>query len=335
MRETMQQIVLHRNPAGIPAESDFALREQPMPAPAEGEVLCRTEFLSLDPYMRSQIAGRHISGTIAPGDPMRGETVSRVVASRNAAFKEGELVRCFGGWSTYSLHTGSELTKLPADFPAPSLALSTLGMPGLTAWAGLRCLAKPQAGETVVVPAATGGVGAVAGQLASAGGCRVVGIAGSDEKCRQATEALGYDHCINRRGQDIATALDECCPDGINVYFDLVGGDLLTLASERLAHGGRILLCGLMADYNSDSRPAGPPPGLWIRARAIIYGLVVYDFEDRRDEFLEEARTLYHEGKLRPWEDVSHGLASAPAAFVRLMRGENHGKVVVAIDDEQ
>jgi len=331
MTSKLRQVVLERYPDGIPVAEDFRIVEAPLPDPAAGEVLCETLYLSLDPYMRSQIAGRHLSGSVAPGDTMRGETVSRVIASRVNSIPVGTLVRCFGGWRSHSVHPQSEVFPLPADFPAPSLALSTLGMPGLTAWAGLRCLAKPIAGETVVIPAASGGVGAVAGQLARTSGCRVIGIAGSDEKCRQATENLGYDACINRLSDDVDEALRQHCPDGINVYFDLVGGPLLTTASKQLAIGARVLLCGLMADYNSNERPAGPPPGLWIIARAIVYGLVVYDYEVRREEFLAEAIGLLNEGRLRSYEDRSQGLDSAPAAFSRLMRGENHGKSLVCL----
>ncbi|MEM6606287.1 MAG: NADP-dependent oxidoreductase [Pseudomonadota bacterium] len=331
MNGKMHQVLLDREPQGSPVTDDFRLREAELPEPADGQVLCETLFLSLDPYMRSQIAGRHLSGTIAPGDVMRGETVSRVLQSKHSDVAVGTLVRCFGGWQTHSVHSASEVHPLPPGFPAPSLALSTLGMPGLTAWAGLHCLAQPRAGETVVIPAATGGVGAVAGQLAKAKGCRVIGIAGSDEKCRQATETLGYDLCLNRKSGDLDAALSEACPEGIDVFFDLVGGEILTLCSSKLAVGARVLLCGLMADYNSKERPAGPPPGFWIRSRATVYGLVVYDYEHRRDEFLGQAIDLYNQGKLKAWEDTSDGIDSAPDAFARLMRGENRGKAVVKV----
>ncbi|EED31069.1 alcohol dehydrogenase, zinc-containing [gamma proteobacterium NOR5-3] len=335
MSNMMRRIELARLPAGIPVDEDFQLRGLPLPVITEGQVLCTTQYLSLDPYMRSQISGRHLSGEIGVGDTMRGETISQVLSSRDPGFAVGDLVRCFGGWCSHSVHRASELTLLPGDFPKPSLALSTLGMPGLTAWAGLHCLAKPKAGETVVIPAATGGVGSVAGQLARRAGCRVIGIAGSDDKCRTAVSELGYHHCINRRDSDLAAALDTHCPSGIDVYFDLVGGDMLNIASERLAQGARVLLCGLMADYNSESRSAGPPPGLWIRARATIFGLVVYDFESRREEFLREALTLYSQGALHSNEDISLGLETAPAAFCRLMRGENTGKVIIAVAEER
>ncbi|GAB5415121.1 MAG: NADP-dependent oxidoreductase [Congregibacter sp.] len=330
-----KQIELACYPEGIPRASDFQLREIALPALAEGEVLCATEYLSLDPYMRSQIAGRHISGTISPGDRMQGETVSRVLESRSPDFQPGQRVRCFGGWATHSIQPGDALSLLSDDFPEPaSLALSTLGMPGLTAWAGLRCLASMREGSAVLIPAATGAVGAVAGQLAKNAGCRVIGIAGGPQKCQLAVEKLGYSACIDRHEGSLGQALDEHFPDGIDIFFDLVGGELLNLASERLAVGGEVILCGLMAEYNSSERAAGPPPGLWIRARARVYGLVVYDFESRRSEFLEEAIALYRAGKLISNEDISYGIEAAPEAFARLMRGENRGKALVTLNPD-
>ncbi len=332
------QVCLARTPQGVPEPGDFTLAEQPRPEPKEGEALCQTLWLSLDPYMRSQIAGRHLSGAVQPSETMRGETVSRVVESRHPDFAPGDLVRCFGGWRSWSTHAGAELHPLPDGLDHPSYVLSTLGMPGLTAYAGLVWQADPQAGETVVVPAAIGAVGSVAGQLAKQRGCRVVGVAGSEEKCRIATEELGYDACINRNaaeGQDnqdhMAAALDAHCPDGIDVYFDLVGGPLLDTVSARLAQRARVILCGLMAEYNSGVRRAGPPPGAWIIARAVVHGLVVYDFETRRDEFVDACLPMVRQGRLKVREDIAEGLAAAPEAFCRLMRGENIGKALVRV----
>ena len=307
------EIRLAKTPEGMPTEEDFACVEVPLTAPGPGEVLCRTAYLSLDPYMRSQIAGRHLSGKIAPGDPMNGETVSEVLVSNHERFKPGDIVRCFGGWRSHSVHDPSELNPVPPQLPDPRLALSTFGMPGLTAWAGLSQLAAVKPDDTVVIPAAIGGVGAVAGQLARHKGCRVIGIAGSDQKCQVATGQLGYHDCINRKAADVAESLKRLCPDGISVYFDLVGGELLTTVSEQLAVGARIILCGLMAEYNNPGRAAGPPPGLWIRARATVFGLVVYDFEGQRQQFIDELLPLYQAGTLQAHEDVADGLERAPA----------------------
>jgi NADPH-dependent curcumin reductase CurA len=326
---TVREVFLARTPHGVPEPGHFGIREAALPEPLPGQLLCETEYLSLDPYMRGQIAGRHISGSVAPGDTLLGESVSRVLLSRADGFRTGDRVRGFSGWRTHSLLEARDVEKLPADHPQPSLALSSLGMPGLTAWAGLRCQAKPKSGETVLISAATGAVGSVAAQLARSMGCRVIGIAGSDRKCLLAKEALGYSDCINRRGADLGEALRACCPGGIDVYFDLVGGDILSTVSEQLAIGARIILCGLMADYNGEQRTPGPYPGLWIRARATVFGLVVYDFEDRRQAFLDDVLPLLRSGELHTQEDIATGIEQAPEAFCRLMRGENIGKSLV------
>jgi NADPH-dependent curcumin reductase CurA len=326
-----RQVLLAATPEGVPVETDFRLAEVPRPAPGPGEVLVRNRYLSLDPYMRSQLAGRHLSGAIQPGDLMRGETVAEVVTSKHPAFAAGAWVRGFGDWQEWAVLDGEALAPVPDRIRPPSLALSALGMPGLTAWAGLCCQAVPAPGDVLLVAAATGAVGSVVGQLGRARGCRVIGIAGSDEKCAYAVAELGYAACINRRSEDVAARLDALCPDGIDIYFDLVGGELLDLASARLAIGARVVLCGLMAEYNSGSRRPGPPPGDWIRARATVTGLVVYDYEDRREACLDELVPLVESGALRVREDVAEGIAAAPAAFCRLMRGENTGKALVKL----
>ncbi len=300
-----------------------------MPEPGAGEVLCRTRYLSLDPYMRSQIAGRHTSGAVVPGDVMNGETVSEVVRSNVTSFSVGQLVRCMGGWQEYSVHVASELSTVADNIDPPSYALSVLGMTGLTAHAGMIWLARVCAGECVVIPAVTGGVGSIAAQLCAARGARVIGIAGSGEKCRYAIETLGAADCIDRRSEDVEARLGKLCPDGINVYFDLVGGSILHAACRNLAHYGRVVLCGLMAEYNRADRTPGPAPGLLIGKRAVVSGLVVYDYEPRRDEFIRECLPLVVQSKLTQREDITVGLANAPAAFHRLMSGQNFGKVIV------
>jgi NADPH-dependent curcumin reductase CurA len=324
-----RQIILGQYPQGRPAAGDFELIESDCPSPADGEVLCKTRFLSLDPYMRSQIAGRHISGSIAPGDMMRGESVGEVLESRDAAFQPGQLVRGFGGWQECFVLPGASLSPVPAEIRQPSWSLSLLGMTGLTAWAGMIWQAQVKPGDRVLIPAVTGAVGSAAAQFCRLHGASVVGTAGSTEKCRYAVEELGVSACINRRDGDMAEQLDRHCPEGIDVYFDLVGGELLYLASERLALNARVVLAGLMAEYNSPERAPGPPPGFWIRARATIYGLVVYDFEARRHEFIEACLPYIEAGELSQREDVVRGIASAPAAFCGLMEGANFGKLIV------
>jgi len=326
-----RQVTLKFTPEAEPTVDNFALVETSIPQLTPGKVLCKTQYLSLDPYMRSQMAGRHMSGSISPGDVLRGETVSIVVESTIAEYKVGDVVRCFGGWQQYSVHCTSQLTKVSDNMQPVSYALSVLGMPGLTAYAGLIWQARPKAGDIVVIPAATGAVGATAGQLAKNYGCKVIGIAGTDEKCAYAKSQLGYDECINRRTENLAERLDALCPDGINIYFDLVGGEMLNIVSERLAVNARVILCGLMAEYNQKNRIGGPPPGFWIRARATVYGLVVYDFEHRRDEFIDVCLPLVKAGKLKMQEDIADGLDKAPEAFCRLMQGSNMGKVIVKV----
>ncbi|SEK81507.1 hypothetical protein SAMN05216262_10312 [Colwellia chukchiensis] len=325
-----KKICLHSYPDNIPTVDNFSCQEVAVTPPGAGQVLCKTRYLSIDPYMRSQISGRHITASLSPGDMMMGETVSEVIQSNSEKFKVGQLVRCMGGWQEYSIHEPEALSA-PITHAYPSYALSILGMPGLTAYAGLMWLAKLQKGNVVVIPAAVGAVGATAGQLAKAAGCIVIGIAGSNEKCRYAVNELGYDFCINRKTDHIAEKLEQYCPNGIDVYFDLVGGKLLHIASERLAIGARVILCGLVAEYNNKDRMAGPAPALWIKSRATVSGLVVYDFEARRSEFIAECLPLFAQKKLKMQEDISIGIEHAPDAFCKLMRGDNFGKTLVKV----
>ena len=326
-----RQVILAEKPEGVPTPGHFELREAPRPVTPAGGVLCRTRYLSLDPYMRSQIAGRHPSGTVTPGGVMGGETVSEIIDSDARELPPGRLVRCMGGWQEYSVHAAGEAHLLDEDIDSPSHALSILGMTGLTAYAGMIWQAGVEAGDRVLIPAVTGAVGSAAAQFCALRGAEVIGIAGSEEKCRFARESLGVADCIDRRAEDIDARLGQLCPDGVDVYFDLVGGKLLHVACTHLANYGCIVLCGLMAEYNRAERDPGPAPGLLIAKRAIVSGLVVYDFETRREEYIRECLPLLRAGKIRQHEDVSHGLERAPEAFCRLMRGENFGKVLVAL----
>ncbi len=328
---TNRQIILKSTPRGVPTPDNFTVRSAPLPEPGADSVLCRTRYLSLDPYMRSQIAGRHTSGTVTPGDVMRGETVSEVVHSNAASLPPGQLVRCMGGWQEFSVHDPGDLHAVDNNIDPPSYALSVLGMTGLTAYAGMIWQAEVRAGDCVAIPAVTGGVGSIAAQLSVLRGARVIGIAGSGEKCRYAVDTLGAAQCIDRQREDVEKRLGELCPDGIDVYFDLVGGRILHAACQRLAHYGRVVLCGLMAEYNRDERSPGPAPGLIIARRAVVSGLVVYDYEDRRDEFTRNCLRLLANGKLRQREDVTDGLENAPGAFHRLMSGRTFGKVIVRL----
>lgn len=328
MQATNQQVVLAHCPEGLPDVEHFALR--PAPSLDGPGLLCTTLYISLDPYLRGRLSGRHLSGPIAPGEAMSSELVLRV-AENAQGYRKGELVRAFGPWRQQMRLPVKALTRLPQDLQPPSLALGVLGMPGLTAYAGVTRLLRPKAGETLVVSAAAGPVGATVGQLCRVAGARTVGIAGSPEKCAWLTQEAGFAAALNYKAEPLREALDAACPDGIDLYFDNVGGDTLQAVMERLALGARVALCGLMAQYNSQTTPPGPNPALIIRARALVQGLVVYDHEDLRPSMETELRTLIRSGQLRCKEDISKGLDQAPAAFCRLMAGKNFGKALVQL----
>ena len=329
----IEQITLQRTPVGLPEASDFAFGHAELPQPEDGQVLVRVLALSLDPYLRSAMAGRHLSASIGIGDLVRGEGLVEVLASRHPAMAAGEQWVAACGWRSHALLDAAAVAqarRVPAWLDRPTLALGGLGMPGLTAWAGLNRLADARAGDTLVVSAASGPVGATVGQLAKIKGCRVIGIAGGPEKCAWVTGVAGFDACIDYRDEDLRQALDRLCPEGVDVYFDNVGGDTLLALLERLALGARVVLCGLMAQYNG-AAPMAINPALLIRARATLRGLVVYDHWDALEQMLSEMKAHYLAGRLQFREDIAEGLQSAPAAFVRLMQGRNQGKALVRL----
>ena len=329
----IEQITLQRTPVGLPETSDFAFGHAELPQPEEGQVLVRVLALSLDPYLRSAMAGRHLSASIGIGDLVRSEGLVEVLASRHPAMAAGEQWVAACGWRSHALLDAAAVAqarRVPAWLDRPTLALGGLGMPGLTAWAGLNRLADARAGDTLVVSAASGPVGATVGQLAKIKGCRVIGIAGGPEKCAWVTGVAGFDACIDYRDEDLRQALDRLCPQGVDVYFDNVGGDTLLALLERLALGARVVLCGLMAQYNG-AAPTAINPALLIRARATLRGLVVYDHWDALEQMLTEMKAHYLAGRLQFREDIAEGLQSAPAAFVRLMQGRNQGKALVRL----
>ena len=322
-------------PEGIPDESHFRPGTRPMPVAGDGEFVARNIYLSLDPFLRGVISGRQIyAAKIAPGDVMVGSTVAVVTESKHPDYAAGALVSLSGGWQEYVLSDGDGVRAVDTRGAPLSLATGILGMPGLTAYAGLLHTAKPVAGETVVVSAAAGPVGSMVGQLARIAGCRVVGIAGSDEKCATVVNEFGFDACINYKTQSLPEALAEACPDKINVYFDNVGGSTLEAVLTQLALGARITLCGLITQYNQQTTPPGPNLGPVIGARAIMTGFVVYDHYDKWDAFQEDASRWINAGEIRYLEDRVDGLAAAPAHFSRLMRGENFGKSLVVVGPE-
>jgi NADPH-dependent curcumin reductase CurA len=326
------KVLYARAVRGIPGVEDFAFDVAPAPEPGEGEFLVRNLYLALEPYYRNVMKGMAIYGkALEPGDVMFGETLGRVVSSRHPGFAVGDLVVARGGWQLYSVLSGASTRKIdPTDAPL-STELGVLGTPGLTGYVGIVYLAPPRPGQTVVVSAATGPVGCTVGQTARLMGARVVGIAGSADKCRYAVRELGFAECINYKDGDLKAALKRACPEGIDVYFDNVGGDILVAVLANLALHARVVLCGMMGAYNQDVSPPGPHLGPVIVARATVKGLVVFDHLNRLPELKRVVGGWIRDGKFRYREDTSEGLASAPAAFCRLMRGENFGKTLVRI----
>lgn len=331
MSSKTTQIVLARRCESNPVEEDFAIENAAMPRPTDGQVLVKTQYLSLDPYLRSKISGRHMTGSVNVGDVMTGETVGEVVESCHPDFKEGDIVRAHTGWCSHAAIAGDQLHKVHlADLPV-SLSLGALGMPGLAAYAGITRLAEIKPGDTFLVSAASGPVGSTAAQVARMKGARTVGIAGSDEKCNWCLTDAKFDDVINYKKEDIREGIDRTCPDGVAVYFDNVGGDTLLAALERLTIGGRVILCGLASEYNSETRMPGPRPGLIIIKRATVRGLVVFDHEDLRPELEQVCGDWIRAGDMAYKEDLTEGLENAPKAFARLMKGKNSGKVIVKI----
>jgi len=328
-----RRILFARVPRGLPVPADFGQDAAEVPSPAPGQFLSRTLWLSLDPFLRNVMKGHALYGVaLRPGEPMHGETVAQVVESRHPGYCAGDYVVVKNGWQDYALSDGQGVRKIDPAIAPITTALGVLGMPGLTGYAGLVYLAEPRPGQTVLVSAATGAVGSAVGQLARLMGARAVGIAGSDAKCHYAVEELGFEACLNHRSVDLRTAIKQACPDGVDVYFDNVGGEVLVAALGNLAMNARIVLCGMPAAYSLDAPPAhGPWLGPVVAARATIRGLVVYDHFHRLAEMQKVIGRWIREGRFRYREDITEGLEHAPDAFCRLMRGENFGKSLVRV----
>jgi len=331
----IDQVVLKSPPKGAPAASDFELASAPMPeAPADG-FLARTVYLSLDPYIRGVISGRHMGhSAVNPGDVIPGRSVAQVVATHTDAVAVGDYVVTETGWRSYAACTMEETYKIAAEWRPLSANLGPLGMPGLTAWGGMHHLAKVGPGDTLLVSAASGAVGGTVGQIAKIRGARAIGVAGSPEKCRVVTETYGFDACVNYKQEGWTDELKSLAPDGFTIYFDNVGGDMLMTALQHMAIGGRVVLCGLISQYNDDVSPPGPNPGIYIGKRLHLMGLVVYDFYPEQAEYAAQAAKWVAEGKLAIVEDRVEGLANAGALFEKLMTGGNVGKPIVVVGPE-
>lgn len=324
------QVLLRRRPTGMPVPEDFEVAQGPMPAPRDGQVLVRHSFISLDPYMRGRMNdAASYAKPVALGAVMETRAVGQVVESRAEGFASGDWVLGGYGWQEFSAVPAAALARLDPNEAPVQTALGILGMPGMTAFIGLDQIGKPKAGETVVVSAASGAVGAVVGQLAKHAGCRVVGIAGGADKCRYVTDELGFDACIDHRG-DVGAALDAHAPDGIDVYWENVGGAVQAAVFPRLRDFGRMVMCGMIAEYNA---PPLPGPNLMgaVRKRLHIQGFIVSDSWARYPEWRALAAPMLRDGKLRYREDVVQGLANAPAAFIGLLQGRNFGKLLVKV----
>ena len=332
------RIVLASRPVGKPTVENFREEVVAVPAPADGEVLLQTQFLSLDPYMRGRMsAAESYAAPVELGAVMVGGTVSKVVESRNSAFSKGDLVSAYSGWQDYAISDGSDLMKLDPRIPNPSYALGVLGMPGLTAYVGLLDIGQPKPGDTVVLAAATGAVGSVVGQIAKLKGGRVVGIAGGGKKCRYAVEQLGYDACVSHYDDDMAMQLAAACPQGIDVYFENVGGSSWEAVMPLLNNFARIPVCGLIAHYNQTQLPPCPDrmsqlQGLILRRSLKMQGFIGSNYQDRIPAFVADMAGWLAQGKVKYREDLVEGLSNAPAAFLGLFDGNNFGKLVVRVN---
>lgn len=337
-RQSNRRIVLASRPHGAPTPANFRLDNQAMPNAGEGEVLLRTVYLSLDPYMRGRMStAASYANPVAIDDVMVGAVVSRVVKSNNKRFVEGDWVLANTGWQDYAISDGKDLMPLGKNPTHPSYALGILGMPGFTAYMGLLDIGKPQAGETLVVAAATGPVGATVGQIGKLKGCRVVGVAGGAEKCRYAVETQGFDACIDHYAEDFALQLAKACPQGIDIYYENVGGKVFDAVLPLLNTKARIPVCGLIANYNATSLPSGPDRlaqlmGTILVKRLTVKGFIIFDdYGPHYPEFSAAMQEWLVNQKISYREDLVEGLENAPQAFIGLLEGKNFGKLVIQV----
>ena len=333
-----QQVLLDNRPSGEAIAGNFKLVSSSTPALQDGQVLVRHHFLSLDPYMRGRMSdAKSYAQPQALGQVMGGGTAGEVVESKNSKFAVGDKVVGMGGWQQYSVVDASQpgaLRKVDITHVPLSHYLGAVGMPGVTAWYGLVKIIEPQAGQTVVVSAATGAVGSAFGALAKARGCRVVGIAGGPDKCKYAVEELGFDVCIDYKlhkdAASLSTALKEACPNGIDGHFENVGGMVLDAVLSRMNAFGRIALCGMIAGYDGQPLPMTYPQ-LILTNRLKIQGFIVSEHMEIWPDALKELGTLVATGKLKPRESVAQGIEAAPEAFLGLLKGKNFGKQLVKL----
>jgi NADPH-dependent curcumin reductase CurA len=335
-----RRIVLKSRPMGEPVFADFSMVEGDIPTPSNGQVLLRTLYLSLDPYMRGRMSdAESYAPSILLNDVIVGATVSIVEASLNADYQSGDFVLSANGWQDYALSDGKGLVKLPNDISKLSLNLGILGMPGFTAYMGLLDIGQPKTGETVVVAAATGAVGGVVGQIAKITGCYVIGIAGGLDKCLYAVNELGFDICIDHHAEDFAQQLAKACSANklIDVYFESVGGKVFDAVLPLLNTKARIPVCGMISSYNSTDLPSGPDrlgllESILLRKRIKMQGFIIFDdYGSRYPEFFNQMSTWLDQEKIKFLEDIAEGLQNAPSAFIGMLEGHNFGKTIIHV----
>jgi NADPH-dependent curcumin reductase CurA len=341
MAQTSQinrRFVLAKRPQGMPTTEDIVLQEDKIPQPTQGQLLLRTLYLSLDPYMRGRMDdAESYSAPLQIGDVMCGGTVCRVEQSQHADYQQGDLVLAYTGWQDYALSDGEGLQKLDADMGHPSYALGLLGMPGFTGYMGLTDIGNPQPGETVVVAAASGAVGSVVGQVAKLRGARIVGIAGGADKCRYVTETLKFDACIDHKAPDFAEQLKKACPQGVDVYFENVGGAVFDAVLPLFNTSARVPVCGVISQYNGQNSAFTDDRlpllmGTILKKRMRVQGFIIsMDYGDRYPEFFKQMSQWLGEGKIQFREDIVDGLENAVEAFRGLLVGKNFGKLIVKV----
>ena len=325
-------VVLKRRPSGEPAASDFEIREDAIPSPGPGEVVTRTIFLSIDPYMRGRLREEQTYAVaIQIGEVMTGETVGEVIASNHPGFGIGDIAVGGRGWQSYCVAKGEALVKIDRHGAPLSAYLGVLGMPGATAYAGITEICKPKKGETVVISAASGAVGSIAGQLAKRAGARVVGIAGGAEKCLWVQDTLLFDACVDHRANNLFNELRSECPNGIDAYFENVGGHVQQAVFDHLNPFSRVAMCGMVSQYNQSVFPPGPNLGFVVGKRVTIQGFIVSDRPERLTEWRALASPWLADGSLIYREDVVEGLDQAPEALTGILSGRNFGKLLVRV----
>jgi NADPH-dependent curcumin reductase CurA len=325
-----KRVVLASRPSGAVSEGNFRIEEAPLPQPAQGEVLVKNLWLSLDPYMRGRMsdAKSYVKG-VALGEVMVGQTVGEVIASRHATLKVGDKVLTQLGWQLFG--ATHEATRVDDKRAPLSFFLGVLGMPGMTAYFGLKELGQPKPGETVVVSAASGAVGSVVGQLAKLWGSRAVGIAGGRHKCDYVTHELGFDNCVDYKAANLGEALKQACPAGVDVYFDNVGGAIFDTVLRHMNLFSRVVVCGLISDYNA-TEPYGIRNWRAVLVNRIrLQGMIVFDWKDRYGEALNALSGYFGEGRLKYRESVVEGLEHAPRGLIALLDGQNFGKQLVKV----